>query len=282
MSGVPRGPEAVLFFVHIPKTAGMTLVRILERQYGPESVFFLDNDRLAESGRELESLSRTGTRPLRVVRGHVPFGSHRFVARPVTHVTLLRDPVARVVSHYRYVLRTPGHFLREAVVSRSISLEDYADSGLSCELDNGQTRLLSGAADSVPFGRCGEELLAAAKQNLREHFAVAGPTERFDETLCLLKRRLGWTYCSYAPENVAPEPGEGPSPAARAAIEARNRLDLALYREVVARFDERIAGEGAGFAEELAQLRRLNEAFRPEPGAMRGWRGWLTRLGLRT
>jgi hypothetical protein len=71
-----------------------------------------------------------------------------------------------------------------------MSLKDYVVSGI-LELDNGQTRSLAGVTD-VGFGECSSEVLELAKDHLRDYFAVVGLTERFDETLILMKKALKW------------------------------------------------------------------------------------------
>ena len=104
------------------------------------------------------------------------------------------------------MLRNPRHFHYNEIVSQKMSLKDYVSSGISVELNNGQTRLLSGVeevgAPVIGYGECPAEILEIAKENLAVHFAVVGITERFDETLILLKTALNWNSIFYSRANV--------------------------------------------------------------------------------
>ena len=76
--------------------------------------------------------------------GHMGFGLHDYLPQGASYITMLRDPIDRIVSHYYYVLQNQGHYLHKEVAGKGLSLEQFADSALSTELDNGQTRVLAG------------------------------------------------------------------------------------------------------------------------------------------
>ncbi|MCL4396622.1 MAG: sulfotransferase family protein [Chloroflexi bacterium] len=184
-----------LVFVHIPKAAGTTLGRIIERQYSPRSLVGIDARPGPDVFADLTRLSQAQKSQIRCVMGKVPFGAHIHILPPWRYVTMMRKPVDRIISHYFYVLRTPLHYLHEQVVSRHMTLLDYATSGLSGELENDQTRLIAGRDPGD-----GGEMLRIAKANVREQFTVVGLLERFDESLLLMKKRLGWRNIYYVRE----------------------------------------------------------------------------------
>ena len=62
-----------------------------------------------------------------------------------------------------------------------------------------QCKIIAGA---VYEGPCTAEIFERAKENLRRHFSVVGLSERFEETLALMKLRFGWKLKSYASFNV--------------------------------------------------------------------------------
>jgi hypothetical protein len=64
--------------------------------------------------------------------------------------------------------------------------------GISTELDNGQTRLIAGIDDKIPFGKCTREILDLAIKNIEEYFAVVGILDKFNETILLLKKVFNW------------------------------------------------------------------------------------------
>jgi hypothetical protein len=192
------------------------------------------------------------------------FGMHAYLRQPSRYVTMLRHPVSRVVSHYEYVRRTPEHYAHHEVVDRDLTLEAYVASGLSSEVNDGQVRLLCGrdSAEAVPHGEVSEDMLEAAAANLRTHVLAVGLTERFDESLLLFQRLLGWPDVRYTPENTAP-PGARPSitSAARAMIERYNALDLRLYEQARQILERALAATGVD-RETVEAFRARNRRYR--------------------
>src|SRR5438876_241275 len=197
-------PDETIIFLHLPKAAGSTLAGIFRRQYPEEATYVRYGKPGTRPFDEIRDLSDDRKSGLRLLAGHLPFGIHEVLPRPARYVTLLRDPIDRVISHYHFVRRSPDHHLHDAVTSRRMTLRDFVESGISRELDNGQCAWLGWSVDLVARGdRTSPELLARAKRHLEEWFVIAGITERFDETLLLLKDRLGWTRSIYyREENV--------------------------------------------------------------------------------
>jgi hypothetical protein len=250
-------------FLHVPKAAGTTLQRIMERNYRPEETYNIDGshgDRVDASLARLRALPEAEKRRIRMIKGHMAFGIHEAMPQPSFYVTVLRDPVARVVSHYHYVRRHPEHYLYGEVVGTDMSLGDYATSGLSVELVNGQVQLLAGLWN-LPI-EITREHLETALANLEAHVAVAGLAERFDESLLLMRHACGWKLPLYASENVAPASARKPiDPGVRREIEARNALDQELYDHAAARLERQIAEGGDAFRREAERFARLNTLY---------------------
>jgi hypothetical protein len=256
-----------LIFLHIGKTAGTSLRKILHRQFKASEILRVETPwRHPERLRREETLDYFATLPearrasARLIEGHLIFGIHEHVPRPSTYITLLRNPVALVISQYNFVLRRPRHWLHERVVRDGMSFGDYVRSGIALETDNSQVRALSGDR-TTPFGGCTREMLEQAKRNLEARFSVVGLTERFDESLIFLKRAFGWSNVHYVRANVSPRKDPVPPETIRA-IEEQNALDLELYRWATERFDAAIASDPS-FAEEFARFRRSNSLYRP-------------------
>ena len=197
---------SVCLFLHLPKTAGTTLKTCIYDEYAVEDgwtrgwvrdgiYYFPYGFRKAKRPRFTRAVRETlGRDDVRAVVGHFWFGLHRLVPRPSFYVTLLRDPVERVVSLYHHLLR------EEAELLDGVSLHEFVTELRLREVDNDQTRRIAGV--EPPFGAVDEAVLELAKRNLAERFAFVGVTERFDESLLALKRRLGWEYVLYIPALV--------------------------------------------------------------------------------
>jgi hypothetical protein len=145
---------------------------------------------------------------------------------------------------------------------RDTTLEDFVESPFFSEVDNGQTRRISGL--SADLGKCSRAMLNQAKRNLREYFAVVGTTEHFDETLLLMGREFSWKHdCYYYPRNT--NPGRSLraqlSPETFDAILARNEFDYELYQFAAELMDSAIAAHGSGFQRELSEFKAKKQVW---------------------
>jgi Sulfotransferase family len=245
----------LLIFVHLPKTAGTTLTRILQRQYGCTAVLELYD---STCGEELRTLPGSQISRIQAVIGHFQFGAHVFVSRPSTYITLLRDPVERVISHYYFVRRQPDHYLYAA--AQAMDVREFVTALDSAEPNNDQTRLLAGTMlASHPDADWGR-MLNAAKANLRNHFTVVGLVEEFDRSLILMQRALGWRLPLYSRENTGRNrpPHQPISEHTLQTIRDYNQADIALYEYARSIFCDDIRSYGRSLDRELALFRSLN------------------------
>jgi hypothetical protein len=270
-----RVDDPTIIFLHIGKTAGTTLRQVLRRNVRRGDIMVVRARRRPreETLTDFEMLPERERAKPRLIAGHTIFGLHTLIPRPSTYITMLRDPVRLAVSQYSFVQRTEGHRHHEA--ARGMSLAEYANSGLSLEMDNSQTRALAGDV-GTPFGECTPEMLTLAKQHVEEHFSVVGLTERFDESLVLLGEAFGWRRLWYVRANVA-RSGSKLSADDRRLLKERSSLDMELYAWAAERFD-RLVRDRPEFDADLERLRRLNRAYRPVglvthtyPSRLRTW-----------
>ena len=240
-------PQVV--FLHIPKTAGMSLRGLFVKNYRGVPHFNTDLGDLTESFWQ-SCLDRVRLMPKdelgrhRVFKGHMPFGLHEMLPGTVDYITFLRDPLKRVVSHYRMHCRKnvlPADLVIDPS-KKDWNLKDYPV--FLRDLDNLQTRLLAGADLSLPFGACTEEHLRQAKANLDRHFKFVGLTEQFDLSLMVLERLCGWRWHFYVPDNRATSDSTYLSPELLEAIRHQNRFDYDLYRYAEERLRKQVASYG--------------------------------------
>jgi len=198
------------------------------------------------------------------VLGHCQFGIHEQLARPATYITMLRHPVERIMSLYHFEKLVEGKFGDHQGIRMpaETTLESFVESPPFKDVDNGQTRRISGFSPEV--GGCTRAMLKQAKDNLRKHFAVVGLTERFDETLVLLKHAFSWSRdVFYYPMNT--NPGRtamtGEPQHTIDAILAQNALDYELYQFAIELMDSAILRHGAAFQEELEEFRVKKQAW---------------------
>ena len=182
---------------------------ILQRQYEHAHIFniYPGGNNTVE---DFKKYSPKKKQKIELICGHFKYGIHTSLGiYDCFYITLLRKPVDRVISHYYYVKKDKNHPLHQKLNNEKMNIRDYLTAGLTKELDNGQSRLLAGDEGYIPeFGKCTTEVLEAAKRNLRQDFKIVGTTERFDETLLLLKAVLGWKMPFYSRKNVAQKKDE--------------------------------------------------------------------------
>jgi hypothetical protein len=250
-----------LIFLHIPKTAGTTLNRIIEWQYSPFEIFTMDPYRIRATPERLKKLPEGRRRRLRVVRGHMFYGVHECLPQGATYMTMLRDPVARVLSAYYFILRRPLNPLHRKVKREQLGVEDCLR--LFPQRHNLQCRLIAGVKDAAAIAD--ERLVNMAKENLSKSFSVVGISERFEESLILMAKTFGWEIPLYKNCKVSkarPQIDLGTVEM----IRDHNRLDVQLYEFGKGLFEESLRKKDAAVREGLAALRAL-----PTPGAVEGF-----------
>lgn len=253
-----KASKALDIFLHLPKTAGMTLNVVLHRQF-PErgAVFHTAHLHAPDAARQFLDLPPAERGAVRLITGHTEFGLHEFLPAPATYFTVLRDPVERVLSHFYYVRATPDN--PRYAEAAGMTLEEFVTSDRFPESDNGQTRLLAGLAD----GAASDTLLRRAQSNIASRFTVVGLMEEFDASLLLFQRAYGWRPPYYVRLNVnaARPPRAEISARTLAIIREHTALDGLLYDEAARAFREAVQAQGPGFAADLARFQRVNREY---------------------
>ncbi|MES2846024.1 MAG: hypothetical protein V4747_13430 [Pseudomonadota bacterium] len=98
----PAGRAMPLFFLHIPRTSGGSLVSRLRQLYGDDNVTAQAQDRVMSV-----ALRKSGTMATDCVAGTIPLIRWELYQGTALYrrITLLRDPWARLVSHINWVDR---------------------------------------------------------------------------------------------------------------------------------------------------------------------------------
>jgi hypothetical protein len=277
--------DRIVLFLHLAKTGGVTLADIFVRNLRPEEFLQIDMTETHASAmgtwshvaieRALGRLQMPQVDKLRAVWGHYRQGVQAHLPMPCAVVTLLREPVDRVMSAY--------HYANGDRASKDLkSLEDYlARPYCNVGLDNYMTRILSGRAALDPVTAepdpttdnfpCPTEVDFEAAASHLDGYMVVGATDRFDETLVVLGSDLCWSLsdlvhrplnasASRSRDDVIPD-------SLREKILSWNRYDAMLFERARAHLDRRIAAYPGDFDRDLALFGELNSLFqRGAPG----------------
>lgn len=205
MNSPAESPQTV-FFIHIPKCAGTSFNIILKNMYPPEVIYPIDNSRYEHSSEEFKRLSSHEKAHLTLVFGHMYYGLYSFMPHKASHVTILRDPVKRLVSLYNYGLQTAGVSWQARMLKEKPTFVNFLKDHYTNTADNGIARFLSGHDLAVAaYGQCGSETANQAISNLTNHFSAIGFLEDFDQSMVLFKHVLGWNKQPlYKRRNVTP------------------------------------------------------------------------------
>lgn len=261
-------------FVHIEKTAGSTLLSILRRSFGTRHCDIRlplakrrwdDRDHRAYvDAADLKRVMRL-YRNLRGISGHnvKPYADLELECPSIRYVTILRDPAARLRSHF--LNRAPGHTAQ------------HFDRWVSAPwVQNWQTKMIAGEPNAEQ-----------AIELLETRFGFVGLTERFDESLVILGqwlqepqfhpeyRPVNQLSSKQRPRDIARRRGDMSyldSSRADARIQAANSEDQKLYDYVTAHLYPRQRANYVGRLEsdvhELQQRnRRSGDLAEPRWGA---------------
>jgi len=231
-------PRKVLFD-HLPKCGGSSLSRYLTTHYPRRKTFSLDGQnptRLVLSLNKFKSLSERDRYGYDLIKGHLAHELLDYVHPECLKVTVLREPLDRIISHYYYAKRTPTHYLYPKIHQSGMGLEEYATSGLSDELRNWYTTHFSGLSlDDVE--RRPEESIAKALEVIPKRYDIVGFLDNFSSFLEMLRNqaKLRDEYDEYKERVNITQEREKLSHIEESVmnkIKEVNKIDVVLYREV--------------------------------------------------
>lgn len=229
----PRMP--VIVFTHIQKTAGNSVIAYLRR--------CLTKARVARI-HELEMATIEKTKDVvdakfgqyDVLAGHIPYsrGVDKMTDRPSVNISIMREPIDRVVSLY-YYLKANASWLDQGkrIVEEKMSIADFAYSDVY--FDNHMVRMLCDEDPAhAPKGDCTAAMLEQAKINVVKNFLLVGLTEEIHDFLAVLAELFCWSLDDVPKENVneARAPLSKVPPEAIKALSDRNKYDVDLYQFV--------------------------------------------------
>jgi hypothetical protein len=202
-----------IFFLHIPKTGGMSLKEILKQRVGEEQFHQIPI-------RKFDDVHARDLVAYRCIRAHWDYGFFRTLSRKPIYVTMLRQPVSRMLSLYGMSRRKRDSRWPTDDIHRFIDMVGA---------QRLQVHFLAGTISGRPIA--GEGLLEVALTRLAE-CAFCGITEQFGQSIDLLCRTFGWPEVSafevrnQAADDDRPQPDSDIT----AHIEEACQLDMRLYQ----------------------------------------------------
>ncbi len=259
----------MLYFFHIPKTAGTSLRAMLTAHFpldralpNDKSFQYLWGDLIKVPPEQLERYA--------LVCGHYYNPLYQRLRRTPVTITMLREPVAQALSAYQNIWQFPEHYFHQKA-RQMANLGDFLrDTEVRRLFSNFQTRMLAldpdikrlnasiNRADPQALQKAIElaipdmpdaELLARAKARL-DSFALVGVIEQFPESIWLLDYLFGWwPETQPAHLNISPSDKDERqvSTEIQDMLRELNTLDFEVYRYAEQRFN-------ADFAQMMTEL----------------------------
>jgi len=251
---------AILLQAHPLATSSLAFRLILER-LGGRSRFALSGDpALLHRFNDLAPAERAA---IGILDGHFNFGVDEQLAEPGLYITFLRDPAEAAIAFFYMVLSSTSHYLNPMLTGKNWSLADLA-AAKRPELDNPMVRRLNPAPPPgvrMPFGTVTRGMLEMAKRNLQERY-LFGIAERFDDSLLLIARVMGWDDMHYIGPNAGLPPElsavDRADPDAVRRIREINDLDQELYEFGLDLFQRRVEAACPNLANEAVAFREEN------------------------
>ena len=176
--------DDILYFLHIPKTAGTSIIFILNNYFNNDSILY------AQEWGHLSKNKPKDFSKFQLVKGHFGYAVYRILPKKPLYITMLRNPKDVIISNLRMLKRQPADAKKYHISSNdSISdlilrptirgLKNPLCLWLNCDLDvpsltkDLDPKLLQGffLADQPAFmlsGLSDEKIIQTAKQHILE------------------------------------------------------------------------------------------------------------------
>lgn len=196
---------------------------------------------------------------IKVLKGHLPYGMHEcFSSGSTEYITLLREPIDRVISHYYHLKWDKKHPFNEEINREKYTIKQVLESGKILNMNNCMVRLLSGNYKCA-YDECSDEMLDQALTHL-DSMALVGLNNQFDIFLLRAAERYNWKMPYYSKRRVSKLRirTEEIDAETLAAIQHYNKLDLELYRIMQPKIDALQKALPESFYKQLATFKRRN------------------------
>lgn len=228
-----ESPAPPLIFLHVPKAAGSTLNSLLMKSYKFRADSRGDSFFTRYTPRELVDLASVPrseddrTRPV-FFTGHINLDNEIFRTMPARYVavTLLRDPIERVISHYRFNSTQPSVF-QDAVRDEGLSVVDYC-------------RKFAGAVAKQYHVFAPDGGVDVALRRLAEEVSFFGLQSEFGQFVEFLGRLLGLPVNPYKMLNMTMPGAAGVTQDEISELQSLFADDIAFYDRAVEIYHERL------------------------------------------
>lgn len=255
----------LIYFLHIPKTAGTTLTNFLDKHYAKKDILphKLWNQLLPTYKSEQFKKNSNPLKEFKLIRGHFGYGLHREIGARPQYITMLREPIDRTISQFYHFKRDPiFSWYRADLVLPDESIDMFfSDTRRAKLMCNIQTKYIAKDIDfkksalKANYDLAGflfdsskllniidsdQRKMAEIAKNKLNNFLFTGIQDYFQESIILLSEKVGWTPEKIKEKNMFFNTNPGKQKINKTTlsrIEKLNHADTLLYDYAKERFE---------------------------------------------
>jgi hypothetical protein len=203
----------------------------LVKKYNPDTIYFYDGElALGNPNLEASMRFRDSTKP-KLIMGHYSYGAHRLLAIKPKYITVLREPISRVISLY-YYLKTRHDSPLAPHFNAGLSIDEFISSEITEMTNNHMCRMIAGIPPEAGLNINEEWLLDLAIHNIKRHYVLIGVMDEIEVFLASLSKLLNWPSSEFPKENVNQATKIIHNSHTIKLIQDKNLLDIQLYEYV--------------------------------------------------
>ena len=131
-------------FDHLPKCGGTSFKEYLRGNYPERKIFTINGLDPITSIAHFQSLSQIERYSYDLIQGHLANQLFGYINPTCLKVTIIRDPIERIISYYNFARSNEQHYLFTKIKELDLDLVDFVKSGLTSEVQNWYTCHFSG------------------------------------------------------------------------------------------------------------------------------------------
>jgi hypothetical protein len=238
MKAITISPEELmrmrLIFNHLPKCGGTSLIDLFAKIFGERACYRakIRGKQNKRSILRLDNLTDGDLKQIRFVSGHFQYGHHERIKKfgdPVYYITVVRDPLERIVSAYNYNYSSGPEVLMKR--ARSMSLDDWILDTLkrpkSQVASGGSLVTLTGTRD-----------LSDAKNIVDNEYFLACTNDQLDSMQRILTRLYDRNDLAPVRRNITKKSfSNGPSSEVVSIFEEECSDDIEIVKYIGQKFD---------------------------------------------
>jgi len=226
-----KKPGNNILFDHLPRCGGRSFKAFLQSNYLWRETYSISGAEPRKYVDRFMEMTAARRSRYRLIQGHLANKLIPYVDENFIKITVFREPVARMISHYFFAKGLPAHYLHNKIHKSNLSLKDYVTSQLTDETENWYTQHFSGLS-LTELNKDPEAALKLAEENLQKTYHFVGLTEKLDSFIGKICHETGLVHPDAKLHlNQSDQSGAAKQidPDILKSIAEKNHLDVKLY-----------------------------------------------------